>query len=32
MGYDTFSLFDNLDLDKMKLLWDAQFSSFDYRL
>ena len=30
MGYDTFSSFDNLDLDKMKLLWDDPFSSFDY--
>ena len=30
MRYDTFSSFDNLDLDKMKLLWDDQFNSFDY--
>ena len=25
-----FSSFDNLDLDKMKLLWDDPFSSVDY--
>ena len=30
MGYDTSSSFDNLGLDKKKLLWDDQFSSFDY--
>ena len=32
MGYDTFSSFDNLDLGKMKMLWDDQFSSFDYKI
>ena len=30
MEYDTSSSFDNLDLDKKKLIWDNQFSSFDY--
>ena len=32
MRYDTFSSFDNLDRNKMKLLWDDQFSTFDYSL
>ena len=31
MGYDTSSSFDNLGLDKKKLLWTDQFSSFVYR-
>ena len=30
MGYDTFSSFDNFDLDKKKLLSDDQFTSFVY--